>query len=270
MTEIVNIIGENDFNVSKFDNNDHIITYDNKDVYFMLFDTRDSIYKDGTLTINRLPPCYIRFISSLQTYCGDSRNNNLKMFSSELFNENIINSLILIEFKIKYKMPISYEVIKYDVIKHNLDVSFIKQIFGYNDSKMTFIPNDYFNNNSQYCMNILKYLHKYVKLNKNDLKFIHGEMIYSICAYNYMNVLIYFHQTIEIAKKDFEFYSYIYIIAAAYYNNIEIIKYLHNVIGITKQDYMKSFLIFSELLLMYFLTNSDSVILSYITEHFIN
>jgi len=240
MTNTVYIISENEFTISKFGNLGGYITYDDKQIFSMLFDTRNSEYIDGQLILdlNRIPRIYINLIDIILRYCHDQnlskihtndRHDILTKLTSDIFNSNSVNKLILVEFRITYiSTLVNNEIIKCDVLINNLNQSFLGCMskFYYKNKA---VPNEYWKHGKDACKNVVKYLHKNIETYNDYIN-----ICLYVCENGYIEILIYLHQNVKLSFENNDLN--VCFVMACQNGHIDIVKYLHNAIGLTKKD----------------------------------
>lgn len=113
MTNINNIDTESYFTILKFKLENDIITHDNEREFSVVFDTTNALLANNTLMITKLSNKYIKFISQLYNLCH-MKNSDVKFqrLSSNIFNQSHLNTLISVNFEIKYNAQTASLVFK--------------------------------------------------------------------------------------------------------------------------------------------------------------
>jgi len=80
-------------------------------------------------------------------------------------------------------------------------------------------------------LDVVKYLHKEIGLTNED----YNRACQLACLYGNIDVIKYLHQELKLSKQWFQ----VCINYACYYGHLDVVKYLHRNIGLTKEDFQK-------------------------------
>jgi len=85
--------------------------------------------------------------------------------------------------------------------------------------------------------NIIKYLHKIIKLTNQDFRLNYNDILYLACYHNNINIIKYYHRELGFTKEEFQSNNNEICVKACCngYNNI--VKYLHKCVGINTRTF---------------------------------
>jgi len=167
-------------------------------------------------------------------------------------NNSVVELLVkhLFNYENYYMFKIIYEYIKINHINYAIyacDNGYIN-IVKYLHKKVKLTKKDFQSYNREPCQlsyyngntGVVKYLHKKIGLEKTYFQSDDNHLCRWTCYYGHYDVVKYLHKKIELTKQDFQSNDNFACTWACENGYINVVKYLHKEIGLTKDDFQSN------------------------------
>jgi len=251
--KVLDIYQIDEFDKSKFALTDNLYSYDDKSLFTAFVDMTCVSIDESGVTFSKLLPKFDDFLNNLREYINNELCSQTVCFSN--LTNTYDNKFIMIEFQIKTveKYGFCIDVKNYRVIvdktnklnaDHNYEMVNI-EIIRYLHREMRLTKEDFKSANYYVCIvacqnghiDVVKYLHREIGLTKRHFKSKKNSACRYACNHGHLNVVEYLHREIGLTKQDFQEFNNLVCVWTCENGHVNIVEYLHKEIGLTKQDF---------------------------------